>query len=137
MADALVAEKAKFEPPGKQGVLQSTCYAYRFLFLMVSGGSRTYAVPHVKSVGPRRTFVLLACSFPVCCVRKYPCNLVDATMCVIDGPSILSVSWWCPWRQGGGNHGHGDVRPHWPARAVWFFSRCALGLHCRAVVAIP
>ena len=131
MADALVAEKAKFEPPGKQGVLQSTCYAYRFFFLMVSGGSRTYAVSHVKSVGP------LACSFPFCCVHKYPCNLVDATMCIIDGSSILSVSSWCPWCQGGGHHGHGVVRPRWPARAVWFFNRCALGLHCRAVVAIP
>lgn len=41
MADALVAEKAKLEPLGQQGTLQSTCYAYRFFFLMVLLSSRT------------------------------------------------------------------------------------------------
>ena len=46
MADALVAEKAKLEPPSQQGVLQSTCYAYRFFFLMVGWCSHTLLREH-------------------------------------------------------------------------------------------
>ena len=42
MADALVAEKAKLEPEGRQGNLQSTCYALRFFFLMIGVVVATY-----------------------------------------------------------------------------------------------
>jgi MFS family permease len=42
MADALVAEKAKLEPEGSQGTLQSTCYAFRFFFLMIGVIIATY-----------------------------------------------------------------------------------------------
>lgn len=42
MADSIVAEKAKFEPEEARGILQSTCYASRFFFLMFGALAATF-----------------------------------------------------------------------------------------------
>jgi len=57
MADTLVAEKAKLEPEGTQGTLQSTCYAYRFFFLMLGVIASTFLF---EVVGPRNLFCFMA-----------------------------------------------------------------------------
>ena len=62
MADALVAEKAKFEPEGQQGGLQSTCYAARFFFLMVGVVVSTFMY---EILGPRTIFGFLALCPPL------------------------------------------------------------------------
>ncbi|KAL7555416.1 hypothetical protein ACA910_017424 [Epithemia clementina (nom. ined.)] len=50
MTDALVAEKAKYEPEAVRGTLQSTCYLMRFFGLMVSAPISTYLY---SKVGPK------------------------------------------------------------------------------------
>jgi hypothetical protein len=52
-----VAEKAKLEPEESQGNLQSTCYSFRFFFLMVGVVVSTFAY---ESLGPRLIFAFLA-----------------------------------------------------------------------------
>mmetsp|Transcript_3447 Transcript_3447/g.6340 ORF Transcript_3447/g.6340 Transcript_3447/m.6340 type:complete len:592 (+) Transcript_3447:89-1864(+) len=64
MADALVAEKAKLEPEASQGTLQSTCYLFRFFFLMLGVVVSTFAY---ESLGPRPIFGVLALC-PVCVI---------------------------------------------------------------------
>jgi len=69
MADALVAERAKLEPPGAQGSLQATCYAFRFFFLMLGVIASTFLY---EAVGARRIFAFLGL-----------CPMV-----------IIAVPWW-------------------------------------------
>lgn len=59
-ADAVVAEKARLEPPEAKGTLQSTCYTLRFFGMMVSAPVST--VLYVN-VGPR-VIVQLLCFLP-------------------------------------------------------------------------
>ena len=69
MADALVAEKAKFEPEAVRGSLQSTCYLMRFFGLMVAAPVSTYLY---SKVGPQVI---------VQCIAVIPCF-------------VLPLTWW-------------------------------------------
>lgn len=57
MADSIVAEKAKHEPPESRGSLQSTCYACRFFGLMVAAPISTVIY---SSLGPNHVIAVLA-----------------------------------------------------------------------------
>jgi len=67
MADSLVAEKAKLEPEGTRGHLQSTCYACRFFGLMIAAPCSTIiyskygpqAVAWIMAILPMSTLPLV------------------------------------------------------------------------------
>eukprot|EP00518_Triparma_eleuthera_P022591 CAMPEP_0197566636 /NCGR_PEP_ID=MMETSP1320-20131121/34210_1 /TAXON_ID=91990 /ORGANISM="Bolidomonas sp., Strain RCC2347" /LENGTH=179 /DNA_ID=CAMNT_0043128751 /DNA_START=127 /DNA_END=663 /DNA_ORIENTATION=+ len=56
MADSVVAEKAKLEPEGSRGALQSTCYATRFFALMLFAPISTWLY---ASHGPTSVILLM------------------------------------------------------------------------------
>lgn len=58
MADAIVAEKSKLEPPSQRGQIQSTCYAYRFFGMMIAAPLSTWLYNHNR--GPQIIFWLMA-----------------------------------------------------------------------------
>lgn len=62
MADSVVAEKAKLEPPHARGSVQSACYSYRFFGLMVAAPASTYLY---TAAGPA-TVVWLLAILPMC-----------------------------------------------------------------------
>ena len=62
MTDALVAEKAKYEPEAVRGTLQSTCYLMRFFGLMVSAPISTFLY---SRVGPQ---IIVQCLVWVPCL---------------------------------------------------------------------
>lgn len=57
MADSVVAEKAKLEPPNCRGSIQSSCYSYRFGALMVAAPISTYLY---AKMGPYYVICLLS-----------------------------------------------------------------------------
>eukprot|EP00816_Leptocylindrus_hargravesii_P011718 CAMPEP_0196813788 /NCGR_PEP_ID=MMETSP1362-20130617/39237_1 /TAXON_ID=163516 /ORGANISM="Leptocylindrus danicus, Strain CCMP1856" /LENGTH=578 /DNA_ID=CAMNT_0042190171 /DNA_START=40 /DNA_END=1776 /DNA_ORIENTATION=- len=57
MADSIVAEKAKHEPPETRGSLQSTCYACRFFGLMIAAPLSTVVY---SFVGPNHVIFFMA-----------------------------------------------------------------------------
>eukprot|EP00934_Nitzschia_sp_Nitz4_P007866 Nitzschia sp. Nitz4//scaffold39_size137210//100059//103271//NITZ4_003214-RA/size137210-augustus-gene-0.194-mRNA-1//-1//CDS//3329550428//7856//frame0 len=57
MADSVVAEKAKMEPPQSRGSVQSTCYSYRFFGSMVAAPLASYLY---SSLGPHYVILLMA-----------------------------------------------------------------------------
>mmetsp|Transcript_14458 Transcript_14458/g.29723 ORF Transcript_14458/g.29723 Transcript_14458/m.29723 type:complete len:549 (+) Transcript_14458:1-1647(+) len=62
MADSVVAEKAKLEPEGSRGSLQSTCYALRFFALMLFAPISTALYP---TLGPA-AIVFVMGALPIC-----------------------------------------------------------------------
>lgn len=73
MGDALVAEKAKMEPPRIKGRLQSTCYACRFFGMMVAAPIATYLY---SSHGPK-SVVMGLCLAPLLVLPLLPCLKED------------------------------------------------------------
>lgn len=57
MADSVVAEKAKLEPPQSRGSIQSSCYSYRFFGFMVAAA---FSSALYKHSGPGIVIALLA-----------------------------------------------------------------------------
>ncbi|KAJ8908297.1 hypothetical protein NDN08_008388 [Rhodosorus marinus] len=86
IADSLVAEKAKLEPEGQKGKLQSTCYACRFFMLMVGAAFATYAY---DALSPRFMFWVMGLAPVAICV---PATYLLAERRYADVPSVKAQS---------------------------------------------
>ncbi|GMH53341.1 hypothetical protein TrLO_g12200 [Triparma laevis f. longispina] len=94
MADSVVAEKAKLEPEGTRGSLQSTCYAMRFFALMVFSPISTWlyssygptSIIFLMGILPLVVMLPLVLRFreefhPVVMTPKQQCNEIWKTVC--------------------------------------------------------
>eukprot|EP00977_Amphora_coffeiformis_P016387 scaffold5075_cov174-Amphora_coffeaeformis.AAC.9 len=98
--DAVVAEKARCEPVGRRGSLQSTCYAFRFAGLMVCAPLSNYLYTHV---GPQVVVHLLmlvpTVMLPLSLIMKEERDLLLASFrdqCSEIWQTVCSRSVWEP-----------------------------------------
>ena len=100
MADSVVAEKAKLEPEGSRGALQSTCYALRFFALMVFAPVSTAMYP---TWGPNSIVFLLG-FLPLCIMplvynfreEFHPVVLTTKEQCAEIWNTVCSRAVWQP-----------------------------------------